>query len=397
MGYNSASTSFGQRSNPRHRSYFRSDYDTSRTGRNKRTAFKQPLINHIAFVIDASSSMQHHRASVVKVVEGQVAYLARRSVELGQETRVSVYVFADGIECLVFDVDVLRLPKIGDLYDPYGNTALIGATLKALADLKQTAETYGDHSYFLQVVTDGEENASFDENDLRYETDAVKSQIGGLADNWTVVGYVPDQRAMREAIAFGFPKDNLAIWDTTSDQGASEMGQVAMAATESYLVGRSQGVRGTRTAFSTGADVVNQKTVAALKPLPVSDYKIIPVVPRPGVVAVEKVTKKGTTKVYPPIRVDEYVRDDCGLPFQLGHVYYEWSKAELIQPQKRLAIVAKNGEVFVGTGDEIRTMIGLPVLNKKFAPDVNKDYSIFVQSTAPNRHLVAHSRILVMQ
>ncbi len=45
-----------------------------------------------SLVLDASSSMSHLSRKVVEVADQQIAYLARRSRELDQETRVTVYV-----------------------------------------------------------------------------------------------------------------------------------------------------------------------------------------------------------------------------------------------------------------------------------------------------------------
>lgn len=368
-----------------HRSQYTSDwYDEKRTGRSK-VAFKQPLINHIVFVIDGSSSMGMHKRSVIKVIEGQIAYLARRSKELGQETRVTVYVFADGVECLVYDVDVLRLPEIGTLYEPYGNTALVGATMRALKDLEATSQIHGDHSFLLYVLSDGQENASFDEEGYRYDEQAVSYRVNALPDNWTVAGLVPDQVANWEAQKFGFPKENLSVWDASSATGMDEVGAVVNTATEAYLVGRAQGVRGSKTIFSTGSDTVNKKAVqATLQPLAGDKYRLIPVTPEGAV--------KGTK-----VRVDKFVKEDCGMPFRLGTVYYQWNKTEKVQPQKRLAVVDKRTDrVYVGTGDEIRQMIGLPSMSVTQKATPNPDFDVFVQSTAPNRNLLAFTRILVM-
>lgn len=116
--------------------------------------------NHIALVIDESSSMAGHAGQLIKVTDAQVAYLARRSQELDQETRVSVYMFSNTVRCLIYEKDVLRLPSIAGLYRPHGRTALIDATLKSQEDLRQTATLYGDHAFLTFVLTDGEENES---------------------------------------------------------------------------------------------------------------------------------------------------------------------------------------------------------------------------------------------
>lgn len=373
-----------------HRSMYGNQYDERRTGCSGRT-FVQPLKNHIVFAIDGSSSMDGHTKSVVKVIEDQIAYLARRSQEMEQETRVSVYVFADGVQCLVQDVDVLRLPSIGDLYEPYGNTALIAATMQALDDLEKIPTTYGDHSSLVYVITDGQENASFDKNGYRYARSAVSKRLEGLPDNVTVALLAPDILAKQKAVDWGFPRDNVAIWDNTSRTGMDQVETVVTAATENYFAGRARGQRGSRNIFSTGADAVNKATVqAALTPLPGDKYRLIPVVPAEGTVKDEK-------GQYPKIRVDKFIREDCGMKFQLGTVFYQWNKREKVQPQKQLAVVEKaTDKVYTGTGDEIRRMIGLPDMSVTQKADPNPKYDIFVQSTAPNRNLVAHTKVLVM-
>lgn len=91
----------------------------------------QNYINHVALVLDASSSMRRLSHKVVEVADQQIAYLARRSQELDQETRVTVYVFADQVECVIYDKDVLRMPSLKQMYRVGGMTALLAATLKS--------------------------------------------------------------------------------------------------------------------------------------------------------------------------------------------------------------------------------------------------------------------------
>ncbi len=120
----------------------------------------QNFINHVALVLDASSSMSRLSGKVIEVADQQIAYLARRSRELDQETRVTVYVFANKVECVIYDKDVLRMPSLKQLYRVGGMTALLAATLTSQRELAQTAQLYGDHSFLTFVLTDGQENAS---------------------------------------------------------------------------------------------------------------------------------------------------------------------------------------------------------------------------------------------
>ncbi|MDR3081498.1 MAG: VWA domain-containing protein [Streptomyces sp.] len=341
----------------------------------------QNYINHVALVLDASSSMSHLSGKVVEVADQQIAYLARRSRELDQETRVTVYVFANKVECVIYDKDVLRMPSLKQLYRAGGMTALLAAALKSQRELAQTAQLYGDHSFLTFVLTDGQENASHrcpdaPSTDPRELVQAVAEMTATQKDNWTLAVLVPDQMGKREAMQCGFPKDNIAIWDATSTQGLEEAGQVIQLATEKFMVGRTQGIRGSRAVFSTGAETVNKDTIkaAGLTPAKPSTYKLIPVTRDTG------------------------IRDwviECGHTYRTGGAFYQLSKSEKIQARKQIAVLEKKTDR-VYTGPEARSLLGLPDTEARVKPDHNDDFTIFVQSTSVNRKLVTNTRLLLM-
>ncbi|MEW2615522.1 vWA domain-containing protein [Streptomyces sp. NPDC047880] len=341
----------------------------------------QNYINHVALVLDASSSMSHLSRKVVDVADQQIAYLARRSRELDQETRVTVYVFADKVECVIYDKDVLRMPSLKQLYRTGGMTALLAAALKSQSELAQTAQLYGDHSFLTFVLTDGQENASHrcpdtPATDPRQLVQAVAEMIRTQQDNWTLAVLVPDQMGKREAMQCGFPKDNIAIWDATSTQGLEEAGQVIRQATENFMMGRTQGIRGSRAVFSTGAEAVNEDTIkaAGLTPADPSKYQLI------------------------PVARDAAIREwviECGHTYQTGAAYYQLSKSEKIQAQKQIAVLEKKTDR-VYTGPQARALLGLPNTEVRVKPDHNDHFTIFVQSTSVNRKLVPNTRLLLM-
>jgi hypothetical protein len=341
----------------------------------------QNYINHVALVLDASSSMSHLSRKVVEVADQQIAYLARRSEELDQETRVTVYVFADRVECVIYDKDVLRMPSLKQLYRAGGMTALLAAALKSQRELAQTAQLYGDHSFLTFVLTDGQENVSHrcpdaPARDPRELVESVSRMIETQEDNWTLAVLVPDQMGKREAMRCGFPKDNIAIWDATSTQGLEEAGQVIQQATEKFMVGRTQGIRGSRTVFSTGAEAVNKDTIeaAGLTPVNPSEYLLI------------------------PVARDAAIREwviESGHTYRTGGAFYQLSKSEKIQARKQIAVLEKKTDR-VYTGPEARALLGLPDAEARIKPDHNDDFMIFVQSTSVNRKLVPNTRLLLM-
>lgn len=214
----------------------------------------QNYINHIVFVVDKSGSMSHLSKEVVKVFDSQISHLATRSKELNQETRVSVYLFDDQVECLIYDMDVMRLPSLVGYYKIGGNTALIDATLKSIEDLQKTPELYGDHAFLEYVLTDGEENRS------RNRPNALLSKITELPNNWTIAVLVPDQRGVFEAKKFGFPANNIQIWSNTNE-GIKEIGETIRCATDNFMCARSTGIRSTKSLFNLDISKLDLKTI----------------------------------------------------------------------------------------------------------------------------------------
>ncbi|MER7174525.1 VWA domain-containing protein [Streptomyces mesophilus] len=341
----------------------------------------QNYINHVALVLDASSSMSHLSSKVVEVADQQIAYLARRSQELDQETRVTVYVFSSQVECVIYDKDVLRMPSLKQLYRASGSTALLAATLKSQRELAQTAQLYGDHSFLTFVLTDGQENTSHRCSDSLGKTQQQLVQaVADLArtqeDNWTLAVLVPDQMGKREAMQCGFPKDNIAIWDATSTQGLEEAGQVIQEATEKFMVGRTKGIRGSRAVFSTGADAVNKDTIkaAGLTSVDPSGYQLL---------TVDRAETIRTWVV------------DSGHTYRTGAAFYELSKSEKVQARKQIAVLEKKTDK-VYTGPQARALLGLPNAEVRIKPDHNDEFTIFIQSTSVNRKLVPQTRLLLM-
>ena len=329
-------------------------------------------INHVVLVLDASTSMEPHTNELIRVADGQIQYLAKRSEELDQETRVSIYTFADDVKCLVYDKDVLRLPSIRTLYRAWGWTALIDATLKSLNDLEQTATLYGDHAFLAFVLTDGRENRSKTPN----KVNTIKTRLSNLPGNWTVACLVPTQLDVFEAKTFGFPAGNIAVWNAASPTGIDEVGETIRMATDSFMTARTKGIRGTRSMFSTGVEVVNATTVhEALTPLPKKVYDILPV------------HKDDAIRPYVISR---------GIHYEIGKAFYQLTKTEEIQAQKQLVIREKKTNK-VYAGDQVRDLLGLPHgMSTKVKPDVNPEYDVFVQSTSVNRKVLSNTDLIVM-
>jgi len=346
----------------------------------------QNIINHIVLVLDASSSMIGTSATqLVKVADNQIAYLAQRSKELDQETRVTVYQFGSDsadegtygrtsfrrppskIECLVYDKDVLRVPSISQVYHAWGNTPLIDATVLALDDLAMTPEKYGEHSFLVYVLTDGKEN------DSRHGSIDLSTKIARLPDHWTLAAFVPDQVGVHEAKRFGFPKENIAVWDATTVAGVEEVGGTIRAATENFMQNRAVGIRGSRNLFNLAAPKLTE-VKTKLEALHPGQYRLFNVGSEPA-------------------RIDEFVEEMTRRAYKRGEAYYQLVKREKIQSQKEIAIMGAKG-LYVGKA--ARELLGLPDYEVPVGPDHNSEYDVYVQSTSNNRKLVPGQKLLLL-
>lgn len=344
------------------------------------------LVNHVALVLDASSSMSELQSTVIKVGDELIAHLAQQSQDLKQETRVTVYVFANTAKCVIYDMDVLRLPSLADFYQANGWTALIDAALLSQEDLALTPQKYGNHAFLTYILTDGEENQS------RRRASELSALLAKQPENWTMAVFVPNQHGRNKALQFGFAAGNIKIWESTSTAGLVEVSQVIKDTTSSYMQSRATGTRGTKNLFNMNTAAVNTAAVKALNvaPLQRGKFKLIPVT-HPGGKDVKIVLK-------------DFLDEQCGLRFQLGQNFYQLSKPEKVQADKEVALVRKQDaaaikagaplEVYVGY--EVRDFLGLPGHEVKVGPQAHPDYDIFIQSNSNNRHLVFGTRLLVL-
>jgi len=330
----------------------------------------QNYINHIVFVVDRSYSMINKSNQVVTVFDSQIKHLARRSKELEQETRVSVYLFSDTVECLIYDMDVMRLPSLKGYYKADGNTALNDGTMKAIEDLQKTPELYGDHAFLIYALTDGQENAS------RNSSYALSNKINLLPGHYTVAVLVPDQFGVYEAKKAGFPVDNISVWDVNSIKGVESAGNVIQKTTDVFMDNRSKGIRGTRSLFKMDVNVSSSQVRNNLDELNRSRYIVIQV------------------KAKEQIR--DCVENHTGKTYINGSAYYQLTKPETIQAKKLICIRDKNNRK-IYTGDDARTMLGLPNNEARVTPGNLNNFDIFVQSTSYNRALVPGTSIIVLK
>lgn len=351
----------------------------------------QRLINHVALVLDGSGSMEHLQRKVIEVADEQIRQLAMRSEQMQQETRISIYRFAGdnrvfrgnrygdgkGVECLIFDMDVMRSPSIEELYGrPDGGTPLIDGVIKSQEDLATTSQIYGDHAFLTLVITDGGENTSAN------SWTRLPEFTTNAKENWTVGFFVPNQQGVTYLTRAGVNKESISIWDATSVQGMLDAGKKISSTVDAYMTARASGLRGTKSLFATAATDaahVNAKTVAqTCKPMDRNTYSLHHVNAR--------------------MQIGDFVNDVLKLgPYYVGKGFYQFMKPETIQGDKEIIVVNKaTGQAYSGVN--ARSLIGLtPGVEAKVKPADNPEFDIFVQSKAINRNLIPGTQMLLLK
>lgn len=336
--------------------------------------------NHVAFLIDESSSMGTHYAALPKLIDSEIKFLAERSLSTRQETRISVYLFSsrNTARCILFDMDVVRAAESFSMvgkYRPNGMTALCDATVLSIEDLKLTNTKYGQHSFWLLGFTDGQENNSSPSNRGKMPT-----LVASMPDDWTFSIFVPDQIAKKTAVDFGFPRDNIAIWDSTSARGIETASPVVRKASESFFSMRSTGQRGTKSLFSLST-VSTDEIKRNLTAVPSNMYSILDVQPDYHISFGDKVLS------------GKFIEAHFGR-FEQGNMYYELKmKNEKIQASKGIAFLL-NGALY--SGPNARKMLNLPDHEVLVSAEDYPGYRIFVQSKSPVRNLIKGQTVLYL-
>lgn len=373
------------------------------------TNHKQRLLNHVAFVVDRSGSMDRLNAQVDKVVQNQIQRLADLDDSTGQETHVSIYIFGNATQCAIYDTDVKRLVGANPLASWYdgGMTALIDATMTSQEELARIPELHCDHAFLTFVLTDGGENASASTprgrgiyNAARELPDQLAKMLGSQADNWTVAVLVPNILCKQEAIKYGFPKDNIMIWDVSA-QGLAEAEREIHQATQSFYTARSTGTRGSKALFSTvTANTVTQAQVDAssLKPVDPSDFMIIPVALSSSSKLEIKIPAKSKTLKNPEgikhVEIQPFV-EETGRAYVTGNAYYRLTKSEKYHYGKGIALVHRTTRK-VYRGPECEKLIGLDQATTRIKPPAATDeYEVYVRSTSFNRQIEVGGSVLL--
>lgn len=332
---------------------------------------EKKMVNHLIFLIDMSSSMSYHMATVKKVFDktlSEFQQMSESDSSTKQQINLSLYKFASDIDRTLYNKNI-KYANEEINFHASGMTMFRDCIIKAIDDHKHIKSTETeDHSFLLYAITDGEDNRS------KNNVSTLAKHINALDDSWTVAALVPDVSSMHQCKKSGIPSGNIQIWDTRSNKGFEEVGQTIASSYASYSTMRSTGTRSSSNLFQVNTDQLTSKTIS-------SELKEI-----------DGMLFNATGDVV----IKEFVERCTGKSYVKGKAYYELSKTETIQSNKEIVIISnKDGKRY--GGQNARDLIGLPDYAVKVKAGQFGDWKVYVQSTSVNRKIKDGTSIFVIQ
>jgi hypothetical protein len=167
-------------------------------------------------ILDRSGSMMSCRDATLRGVNEKLQQIREEAKE--QEILLSFYTFSGGVYEHAFNQVPGSLSDLTDAeYRPNGSTAMLDAVGYAVSKLREETRGEKDIRYLVEIVSDGEENAS---HEFSYPSVAKIIQECQAAGNWTFAYMGSNQDLSKVADALNIPRANVAVYASATMDSA---------------------------------------------------------------------------------------------------------------------------------------------------------------------------------
>lgn len=338
-----------------------------------KSSINNKLKNKFLFILDASGSMNGLKYDAMRAFNSNLQTTKLKSKESNQQTSATLTTFGEApfsYPIVKFkDIDVNQVTELNALnYAPYGNTPLLDAVGQTIDLFKNDKDP--NTSFVVFVVTDGQENYS--ENYTRTSLAKLIKEVS-KTDRWTFVFLVPPGETDSISQNLDIPRGNIMEWEATS-LGVEKFASQVNSGINNYYLSRASGQTAVRS-FFTDMSKVSAKDVKKK----LDDIK--------NDVMVWTVNKEEQIRDFVENHKFKYVK---------GNAFYQLTKPETIQSNKKIILVEKN-KLSVYAGDDARELLKLPNSTTKVIPGNHSNWDIFVQSTSTNRKLVRGTKLVYVK
>lgn len=328
----------------------------------------------VVLILDVSGSMSHLASRQEDAARQVVAEFAKAEAE-GQVYLVSIHTFGqtagEASRATPFrPASVYAQPGAWDTVKfkcDEGGTALLDAIGHAYTMLScRNAE-----ASFVQVITDGGENASRSWTKSTLGDALKKAQAKG---NFTLAVTGPRQ-AGQLLIQCGLPDDNFRPWDGVSQESYRQTTYATVQSTQSYTQARSKGARAVTNFYTVDPSALNTAGVRShMQAVTPTELQTVP----------KRMAGRAIADAFPV--------------FEKGRHYYQLIKPEYIDEGKELVVHIKDKNEYRLGSRTARILLNLPETGRirvKPAP-ITGNFDVFVQSASNNRKLVEGQKLLTV-
>lgn len=326
---------------------------------------------YIGISRDHSGSMNPIRTPAMNDYNSQITSLKQASIDYNIPTTVTTVICDGRVTTETINTPIQNINPIRS-YFAGGMTPLYDSVNELIELLSKFPDADNPETCFLiQVITDGEENAS-----RNVSASTLKSKIQKLqqTDRWTFTFRVPRGYRNKLIRDLGLFEGNVIEWDQTA-AGMEVASQATTNAYKDYYVARSTGKKSTKGFYSNLTNVSSSDVKSTMKNI--SNQLEIFSVDKDDE-AILKFMERKTKK-----------------PFVKGTAFYELTKYErAVQDHKKIVIQDLKGGSFY-EGAAARRLLGFPDYGTiSLSPGDHSHYKIFIQSTSVNRKLKRGTSVL---
>ena len=336
--------------------------------------------NYIGISRDHSISMRRVAIAAREDYNALIASFKENTIRTGIDTVMSVVECGTNVGRSVtgnrFDVVNSSISAVKSLqsYKTDGSsTPLFDSVVMLIDQLAAVPDAKDpDVSFLVMVVTDGEDNSSV--RSAQELASRINTLIG--TDRWTFTFRVP-YGYKNALVSRGFPEYVIQEFGADNATEFTKSSASTVAATTSFYNDRSAGKKSKANFY---ADTSDMKTMDVKRSL-TEITKLVRVLKIDGIA--------------PKTWISNWFADTTKETYVLGSCYYQLTKTEKIQPQKKIIVWDKRNNRYY-TGADARYLLNLPEgVETKVAPGSTPQFEVFVQSTSVNRHLVDRTNLLV--
>jgi hypothetical protein len=335
----------------------------------------EKLINHFVVFLDRSGSMQPIQRQAVDAFNMNATAIREGAEKSDQEATVTLVTFGGDIKEEYFCQNAKTL-KTYDYqeYQPSGGTPLFDAVGKTVKKLLQRPDVEDKNvSFMLVIITDGEENASFEFNDSAVLNNLIHEVQ--KTDRWSFAFLLPPGHAKRFCATFSIPDGNVKEWALTA-RGLQDASQAVSTGISSYYTHRSSGKSSVKDFFVTDLSKISPTTIQKT----LEDIR----------------SKVNIWQVPRECEIRIFCEEKSKQTYKKGNAFYQLMKTETVQSYKQIILIEK-GKDAVYAGEDARKILGLPAGNVKVKPGNHANWDIFVQSTSVNRKLVRGTSVVYLK